>query len=116
MAAEWMQCFQQQISQEHSDGVLERAGYSGIYPYKKKNIPISPIYGEVIQDKKGKWITTGAKRTGCMYCLFGIQFDKEPNRIQQLAQTHPQMYQYILDKLGFREVMDFMKIPYEPVQ
>ena len=51
-----------------------------------------------------------------MYCLFGIQFDKEPNRIQQLAQTHPQMYQYILDKLGFREVMDFMKIPYEPVQ
>lgn len=78
-------------------------------------IQISPIYGDVVQDKKGKWITTGAKRTGCMYCLFGIQFDKEPNRIQQLAQTHPQMYSYILDKLGFREVMDFMKIPYQPV-
>ena len=49
-----------------------------------------------------------------MYCLFGIHREKSPNRIQRIAKTHPMIYNYILDKLGFRAVMDYLKIPYAP--
>lgn len=80
-----------------------------------KNIPIAPIYGEIVRGKDGKLKTTGAHRTGCMFCLFGIHHEKQPNRIQQLYYTHPKIYDYILDKMGFRDVMDYMHIPYEPV-
>lgn len=82
---------------------------------KRMGILISPIYGDIVEGRDGKLKTTGAQRTGCMYCLFGIHHEKQPNRIQRLYYSHPKIYNYILDKLGFREVMDFMKIPYEPV-
>lgn len=82
---------------------------------KKMQIPISPIYGEIVEGNDGKLKTTGAQRTGCMYCLFGIHHEKQPNRIQRLYYTHPKIYRYILDNLGFREVMGYMGVPYEPV-
>ena len=81
-----------------------------------KNITISPIYGEIVNTGgDGRLMTTGANRTGCMFCLFGIHHEKQPNRIQRLYYQHPKIYDYILDKLGFREVMEYMHIPYEPV-
>ena len=46
---------------------------------------------------------------------FGINHEKQPNRIQRLYHTHTKIYHYILDKLSFREVMDYMGVPYEPV-
>lgn len=80
-------------------------------------IPIASVYGEVIKDD-GKYRTTGLERTGCMFCLFGCHLEKQPNRIQQMAQTHPKLYEYCLrdfDKggLGLREVMEFVGIPYQ---
>ena len=80
-----------------------------------KQLPISPIYGEIVQGADGRLKTTGAQRTGCIFCLFGIHHEKQPNRIQRLYYSHPKIYDYILDKLGFREVMEYMRIPYEPV-
>ena len=77
-------------------------------------IPIASVYGEIVRDYDGKLKTTGQERTGCMYCLFGIHREKSPNRIQRIAKTHPMIYNYILDKLGFRAVMDYLKIPYAP--
>lgn len=80
---------------------------------KRMGIGIAKCYGEIIKDKDGKWRTTGESRTGCMFCLFGCHRQRQPNKIQRLAQTHPTVYRYILDKLGFRDVMDFLKIPYQ---
>jgi len=82
---------------------------------KLQNIPIASIYGDIIECADGKLKTTGAKRTGCMFCLFGIHHEKEPNRIQRLYFTHRKIYDYILDKLGFREVMEWLGVPYKPV-
>lgn len=79
-------------------------------------LPIASVYGEIVRDEKtGKLHTTGESRTGCMFCLFGEHLKKAPNKFQRLAKTHPKYYSYILDKLGFREVMDYMHIPYEPI-
>ena len=82
---------------------------------KLQNIPMASVYGEIIEGADGKLKTTGAHRTGCMFCLFGIQHEKEPNRIQRLYFTHRKIYDYILDKLGFKEVMEWIGVPYKPV-
>ena len=49
----------------------------------------------------------------CVYCGFGVHLEKEPNRYQRLEQTHPQLYNYCMDKLGFKEVCEYMNIPYK---
>lgn len=81
---------------------------------KLKNISICSVYGNIVEIK-GKLKTTGCRRTGCIFCLFGITQDKSPNRIQRLYNTHPQIYDYCLNKLGLRYVMEFIGIPYEPI-
>ena len=79
-------------------------------------LPIAKVYGDVIE-VDGKFTTTGVNRTGCIFCMFGVHFDKEPNRFQMLAQTHTQLYNYCMkpyDKggLGINKVLDYIKIPY----
>lgn len=83
---------------------------------KLKNLPIASVYGEVVGDRETGYRTTGCYRTGCVFCLFGIRKDKTPNRIQRLAQTHPKLYDYCLNKLGMRELMEFINVPYKPVE
>ena len=58
----------------------------------------------------------GYDRTGCMFCMFGCKHDKTPNRFQKMAKTHPKLYSYCLDKIGLREVLDFMAIDYNPIK
>lgn len=86
-----------------------------IYEYK---LPIASVYGAVEKTEKG-FRTTGLERTGCMFCLFGCHLEDEPNRIQQMAASHPKQYEYCLRDseaggLGLRRVMEFIGIPYEP--
>lgn len=53
----------------------------------------------------------GWERTGCMFCMFGMHYDN-PNKFQIMKITHPKQYNYIINKLGAKEVLDFIKIPY----
>ena len=73
---------------------------------------INKAYGEVICNE-GIYSTTKCDRTGCIYCGLGVHLEKEPNRYQRLELTHPQLYNYCMDKLGFKEVCEFMNIPYK---
>lgn len=57
--------------------------------------------------------TTGCKRTGCMFCAFGITQDGTPNRFQRMKTTHPKQYEYCMDKLGLKEVLEYIGVPYE---
>lgn len=72
------------------------------------------VYGEIVNNG-GELILTGEQRTGCMFCMFGVQYDEEPNRFQRMAVTHPKQWDYCIDKLGIGEVLDYMGIPYEAV-
>lgn len=81
---------------------------------KLKKLPIAPVYGEITGDRQSGFRTTGCRRTGCVFCLFGIKQDGTPNRIQRLGITHPKLYDYCLDKLGMRELLEFLKIPFNP--
>lgn len=67
----------------------------------KYNLPYSKIYD------------MGYDRTGCMFCMYGVQAQKEPNRFQLMEKTHPKMYDYCINKLGLGEVMDYIGVNYK---
>lgn len=81
------------------------------YLYENK-IPYASVYGEIKIDENGKYYTTRCKRTGCMFCGYGCHLEKEPNRFQMLKETHPKQYNYIINDLGFRKVLDFINVKY----
>ena len=65
---------------------------------KANNIPYSPVYD------------MGYDRTGCMFCLFGVHLNS-PNKIQTLAKTHPKHWDYIVNKMGARQVLEYIGVP-----
>ena len=77
------------------------------------NLNYASIYGDIVKNEQGKWLTTGEKRTGCIFCGFGVHLEKSPNRYQRLEKTHPQLHEYCMEKLGFRKVCEYMNIPYK---
>ncbi len=60
-----------------------------------------------------KWRTTGAKRTGCMYCLCGAHLEKQPNRFQRMERENPEQYKYCINALGYDKVLDYLGVPYK---
>lgn len=83
----------------------------------KYDIPYASVYGEIIE-KEGELFTTGEKRTGCVFCMFGCHLEKEPNRFQRLKQTHPKLWEYCMknwDKggLGERGVLEYINVKIE---
>jgi len=56
----------------------------------------------------------GYERTGCMFCMYGVQQQSKPNKFQRMAITHPQLYKYCIEDLGCGAVMDFIGIDYKP--
>lgn len=59
---------------------------SDIWEYLKTyNVPYSKIYD------------MGYKRTGCMFCMFGVHLEKGNNRFQRMKKTHPKQYEYCIN-------------------
>lgn len=103
---------------------------------KMTGIPLASVYGKIVNAdpqmnlfeavERQKLKTTGCDRTGCMYCMFGIMSDKEPNRFQRMRKTHPRQYAYCIggghlengvlkpDKngLGLGVILDYIGKPY----
>jgi hypothetical protein len=74
-------------------------------------IPIASVYGDIVEDKKGKLSTAGEQRTGCVFCPVGCHQDKV-NRFQRMAVTHPKLYDYCINSLGLGEFLDFIGVDY----
>ena len=74
---------------------------SDIWDYiHSENLPYSKIYD------------LGVSRTGCMFCMFGVHLEPEPNRFQRMQVTHPTQYKYCMEKLGLQEVLEYINVPY----
>lgn len=52
----------------------------------------------------------GYSRTGCIFCLFGLQKESRPHRFDLLKETHPKQYNFCMDKLGIRDILTFMGV------
>ena len=81
----------------------------------RTGIPYSPLYGDIVRDEGGVLHTTGAQRSGCMFCMFGVHLEPEPNRFQRMAVTHPKQYDYCINKLGCGQVLEYIGVPYKPL-
>ena len=42
---------------------------------RDNNLKIASVYGDIIKED-GRYKTTGRSRTGCIFCMFGINFDE----------------------------------------
>ena len=65
------------------------------------DLPYCPIYD------------MGYKRTGCVFCMFGVHLERPPNRFQLLQKTHPRLHTYCMEKLGLRKVLEFIGVAHE---
>ncbi len=79
-------------------------------------IPYCSIYGDIVKSGD-KLETTGERRTGCIFCLFGCHLEHEPNRFQRMELTHPKLHDYCIrsteeNGLGLGEVLDFIGVKY----
>lgn len=113
---------------------------------KKFNVPYCPIYGDIVVDDDSEYAdetqitifdilgdyegaklkTTGVKRTGCIFCMFGCHLEKGPNRFQRLKETHPKQYDFCInggevvdgkwqpnkEGLGCGKVLDYIGVGY----
>lgn len=83
---------------------------------KTNEIHIAKVYGDIIE-VEGKLKCSGADRTGCMFCMYGVQYEQEPNRFQRMKITHPKQYEWCMkdaDKggLGLDKILSYMNIPH----
>lgn len=97
---------------------------------KENNLPIASVYGSIefddgeelpgqmdiaelgLASEVRKLKTTGQKRTGCMFCLFGCSSPEWDNLVR-MKQTHPKQYDYIMrskDKggLDYKNIIDWI--------
>ena len=115
---------------------------------KKYDVPYCSVYGDIVSvDGNGgqydipndfykelesvgqlpRLATTGAERTGCIFCMFGCHLEKGENRFQRLKKTHPHQYNYCInggemvdgklkptkDGLGLGKVLDYIGVKYD---
>ncbi len=93
------------------------------------DIPIAPVYGKIVKESEvdgqmdlgdymkfdageTNFYLTGAKRTGCMFCMFGCS-TKDWHNFERMKKTHPKQYNYIMKPwkdggLGFEEVINWL--------
>ena len=67
---------------------------------RSKDLPYSKIYD------------MGYKRTGCVFCMFGVHLESYPNRFQRMKKTHPKLWKYCIEDLGCGKVMDYIGVDY----
>ena len=85
--------------------------------------PVPEIYGEIARKPDGTLYTTGAQRTGCSMCGFGIHLEKRPHRFDQLRVRNPKEWEFWMyrcctdpitgEKYGWGRVLDYIGVSWE---
>lgn len=86
-------------------------------------VPVPEIYGTIEKKIDGTLYTTGAQRTGCSMCGFGLHLEKRPHRFDQLRIRNEKewefwMYKCCVDestgeKYGWGRVLDYIGVAWE---
>jgi 3'-phosphoadenosine 5'-phosphosulfate sulfotransferase (PAPS reductase)/FAD synthetase len=75
-------------------------------------VPYCSVYGDIIEGGNGELRTTGAQRTGCMFCCFGVHLERGENRFMRMQRTHPRQWDYCIHALGIGRVLNYIGVPY----
>ena len=91
-------------------------------PKKMVKSIIPTVYGEIKTNTKDELFTTGAQRTGCEMCGFGIQLEKRPHRFDRLHDANFKSWDYwmhrcCIDKngepFGWGKVLDYIGVSWD---
>lgn len=96
---------------------------------RKEYVPlktiIPKIYGEIKGWDTGELYTTGAQRTGCSMCGFGIHLEERPHRFDRLRQRNQKEWDFYMrrcctdpntgEKYGWGRVLDYMGIGWKDI-
>ena len=83
------------------------------------NVPVPEIYGEIVRKEDGTLVTTGAQRTGCSMCGFGIHLEKRPHRFDQLRMRNQKEWDFWMNRcckdengnlFGWGTVLDYIGV------
>lgn len=87
------------------------------------NVPVPEIYGTIERKEDGKLFTTGAQRTGCSMCGFGIHMEKRPHRFDLLRERNLKEWEFWMyrcctdqktgEKFGWGRVLDYIGVEWE---
>ena len=73
------------------------------------DIPYPSVYGQIKRNDRGELYCTGVRRTGCVFCMFAMHMEPT-NRFQKMYHSHPKLYRYCMEKLGLKEVLDYVQV------
>ena len=107
--------------------LFEKKFHEQPYGKDKEYIPVKSIipeiYGTIRRKPNGDLYTTGAQRTGCSLCGFGIHMEKRPHRFDRLREKNPKEWEYLMYRLvtdsetgeqyGWGRVLDYIGVGWE---
>lgn len=107
------------------DQDYSRDEYGNLIPYEPVKSIIPEIYGDIVEDENGNLRTTGAQRTGCSMCGFGIHMEERPHRFDKLRERNPKEWEFYMykcctdpetgEKYGWGRVLDYIGVEWEDV-
>nr|WP_303394580.1 hypothetical protein [Enterocloster clostridioformis] len=87
--------------------------------------PVPEIYGTIERRPDGTLYTTGAQRTGCSMCGFGVHMETRPHRFDQLRVRNPKEWEFWMyrcctdpetgEKFGWGRVLDYIGVEWENI-
>ncbi|WP_320972194.1 hypothetical protein [Enterocloster bolteae] len=118
---------------EHID-VFEKAFHEQPYgrnpdgslkEYEPLETIIPGIYGTIERKPDGTLYTTGAQRTGCSMCGFGVHMETRPHRFDRLRVRNPKEWEFWMygcctdpetgEKFGWGRVLDYTGVEWENI-
>lgn len=83
---------------------------------------IPKVYGDIVIEDDGNLKTTGAQRTGCTMCGFGIHLEKRPHRFDRLYIENRKEWEYLMFSccktenriFGWGKVLDYIGVGWNP--
>lgn len=74
------------------------------------NVHVPEIYGTIERKSDGTLFTTGAQRTGCSFCGFGILLEHRHHRFDMLYDRNPKEWYFWMYNQGWGHVLDYIGV------
>lgn len=71
-------------------------------------------FDNIIIFDNGLALVPAEKRTGCMFCMFGVHMEKGANRFQRMYYTHQRHWDTCINKLGLKKPLELINVKYIP--
>lgn len=118
---EYIERFDVEICEVYYDRIVDNKGNTIVTSRDK--FLFEDLKHRLIEEKKyedlviytnGNVLVPAEKRTGCMFCMFGVDREKGANRFQRMYYTHPRHWDLCINKLGLKTPLDLIDVKYIP--